>query len=211
MKEVQNHAMQKQHATNGDHHHHAFAEPERHARKWNDPTRDQWQHPEEMIAALGLRPGATVADIGAGTGYMVAHLSRAVGKSGTVLAIDTEAAMVEYLSKRSSDLGPAKVVVQKVGPNDPQLKPASMDAVLTLDTWHHITEHDAYAKKVYKGLKRGGRFTVVDYDVDAKVGPPQAMRLRTEQVTQQLEAAGFRVEVMRERMPRHYMIVGHKD
>jgi hypothetical protein len=52
---------------------------------------------------------------------------------------------------------------------------------------------------------------VVDYDVDAEVGPPQAMRLRTEQVTQQLEAAGFRVEVMREQMPRHYMIVGHKE
>jgi len=62
-----------------DKHKHAFADPEERAKKWNDPERDKWQYPEEIVAALALKPGATVADIGAGTGYMVAHLSKAVG------------------------------------------------------------------------------------------------------------------------------------
>src|SRR5688572_18354399 len=71
----------------GGHGHHPFTDPEGLAAKFNDPKRDEWQHPQEIIAALTLKPGATVADIGAGTGYMVAHLSKAVGERGTVIAI----------------------------------------------------------------------------------------------------------------------------
>lgn len=192
-------------------HKHAFADPEERAKKWNDPERDKWQRPEEIVAALALRPGATVADIGAGTGYMVAHLSKAVGKSGTVLAIDASAAMVEFLAKRGDDLGPARIVPKNVGPNDPALQTASVDGVLTLDTWHHIKGQEAYAKKVRDGLRRGGRFVVVEYEVDVEVGPPKEMRLEPAALRKQLEAAGFRVEIVRESMPRHYMVVGHKD
>jgi predicted methyltransferase len=197
-------------AKHGDHKH-AFTDPAERAKKWNDPERDKWQHPEEIVAALALKPGATVADIGAGTGYMAAHLSKAVGKSGTVIAVDASAAMIDYLAKRSAELVPAKIVPRKVGPDDPELPTASVDGVLTLDTWHHIKGREAYAKKVYEALKRGGRFVVVEYEVDAEVGPPKAMRLEPAQVTKQLEAAGFRAEILRESMPRHYMVVGHKD
>lgn len=196
--------------THGDHTH-AFADPAGRAKTWNDPARDEWQRPEEIVAALALKPGATVADIGAGTGYMVARLSRAVGAGGTVVAIDASAAMVEYLTNRSADLGPARIVPRKVGPDDPEFSPATVDAVLTLDTWHHVNGREAYAKNVYDGLKRGGRFVVVEHTVDSEVGPPVAMRLSTEQVAKQLGAVGFRVEVIKESMSRHYLVVGHKD
>lgn len=192
-------------------HKHAFADPAEMSKKWNNPDRDKWQHPEEIVAALALKPGATVADIGAGTGYMVAHLSKAVGQDGTIIAIDASAEMVEYLAKRSADLGPAKIVPRKVGPDDPELLTDSVDCVLTLDTWHHIKGQEAYAKKVYEGLKRDGRFVVVEYMVDAEIGPPKAMRIEPGQVMKQLEAAGFRVAVVKESMPRHYMVVGFKD
>eukprot|EP00456_Euglypha_rotunda_P083852 TRINITY_DN835_c0_g1_i4.p2 TRINITY_DN835_c0_g1~~TRINITY_DN835_c0_g1_i4.p2 ORF type:complete len:249 (+),score=51.45 TRINITY_DN835_c0_g1_i4:1246-1992(+) len=193
------------------HHKHAFADPAEMSKKWNDPERDKWQHPEEIVAALALKPGATVADIGAGTGYMVAPISKAVGKDGTVITIDASAEMVEYLTKRKGELGPAKIVPQKVGFDDPELPSASVDRVLTQDTWHHIKGQDDYAMKVYNGLKRGGRFVIVEYEVDAEVGPPKAMRLDPKQVTKQLEAAGFRVEIVKESMLRHYLVVGHKD
>lgn len=196
----------------GDHkHRHPFTDPAERAKKWNDPERDKWQHPDEIVAALAVMPGATVADIGAGTGYMVAPMSKAVGKDGTVIAIDAEAAMVEYLAKRSADLGPAKIVPRKVSPDEPQLQTATVDGVLTLDTWHHVKGQEAYAKKVYEGLKQGGRFVVVDYEVGSEIGPPKEMRLDSKQVKRQLEEAGFRVEVVAESMPRHYMVVGFKD
>lgn len=192
-------------------HKHAFTDPAEKAKKWNDPERDEWQRPEEIVAALDLKAGATVAEIGAGTGYMVAHLSQAVGVGGTVVAIDASAEMVEYLGNRKGELGPAGIVTRTVGHDDPELPPASVDGVLTLDTWHHVTGREAYARKVYEGLRRGGRFVVVDYEVGAETGPPKEMRLDPGQVKRQLEAAGFRVEVVRESMPRHYMVVGHKD
>ncbi|OYW23726.1 MAG: methyltransferase type 11 [Planctomycetales bacterium 12-60-4] len=202
---------QKKH-NHGEHeHHHAFADPLENAKQWNAPERDQWQHPEEILAALALEPGASVADIGAGTGYMVAHLSKAVGDDGAVIAIDASEKMIEYLEGRREELGPAKLTCQKVGTDDPELELASVDGVLMLDTWHHIGDQQAYAMKVYDGLKRGGRFVIVDYEIDAETGPPREMRLTTQQVTKQLEDAGFRVDVASESMPRQYMIVGHKE
>ncbi|WP_237729278.1 class I SAM-dependent methyltransferase [Schlesneria paludicola] len=205
-------AHQEARASHEDHnHHHAFVDPAERAKKWNDPDRDTWQHPDQIVAALALKPGTAVADIGAGTGYMVAFLSQAVGPNGTVIAIDAEAAMIEYLTKRSLDLGPARIVPKKVGTDDPQLNPQSVDGVLTLDTWHHVRKREAYAKKVYEGLKQGGRFVVVDHEVNAETGPPKAMRLAPEYVAKELASVGFRVEVVPESMPRHYMIVGHKE
>lgn len=192
-------------------HKHAFSDPAERAKKWNDPERDKWQHPEEIVAAMELKPGATVADIGAGTGYMVAPLSKKVGKDGTVIAIDASAEMVEYLQNRSAELGPAKIVPRKVAMDDPELQAASLDGVLTLDTWHHVKSREAYAKKVYEGLKPGGRLVVVDYEVDAEIGPPISMRLTPGQVAKQLESAGFQVETVNESMPQHYIVVGTKD
>lgn len=195
----------------GEHGHRPFANPEELAARWNDPKRDEWQYPQEIVAALALEPGATVADIGAGTGYMAAHLSNAVGEHGTVIAVDASPEMIEYLTARSGDLGPARVVPRKVGNDSPDLKQESVDGVLTLDTWHHVGKREAYAKQVYTGLKHGGRFVVVDYDFDAASGPPKEMRLTPAQVTKELEAAGFRVETVSEPMPLHFMVVGHKD
>lgn len=196
----------------GGHHHHRFDEPEKYATRWNDPERDSWQHPEEIIAALNLSPGAVVADIGAGTGYLVAHLSRAVGEGGEVVAIDVEESMIQYLAKKKADLGPAKITPRKVSSESPALGKETVDGVVTLNTWHHISGRDAYAKKVLAGLKPGGRFVVVDFLVDESIeGPPMKMRLEAETIVGELQGAGFsRVEVIEESMPRHYVVVGTK-
>lgn len=141
---------------------------------------------------------------------MVAHLSHAVGKDGTVIAIEAEAAMVNYLTKHASELGPATIVPQKVGFQDPDLKTESVDSILILDTWHHMTDRESYARKVFLGLKQGGRLVIVDYRPDAKSGPPSSMRLAASEVVSQLKSAGFDAEVVEVSMPRHYMVVGRK-
>ena len=131
-KAVEQEPKQEEQPQHGDHkHHHAFTDPAEREKKWNDPERDKWQHPKKIVAALAPKLGETVAESGAGTGYMVAPLSKAVGNGGTVIAIDAEAAMVEYLAKRSDDLGPAKIVPRMVVPDDPELQTASVDGVLT--------------------------------------------------------------------------------
>jgi predicted methyltransferase len=191
--------------------HGAFADADKAAVKWNSPERDEWQHPEEIVAALALRAGATVADIGAGTGYMVAHLSKAVGESGTVIAVDAEEAMIEYLSKRVEALRPATVVPRKVGVDDPKLPNESVDAILILEVWHHMGGRLEYAKKLHAALKPQGRLVVVESEPESAIGPPKEMRIAPKEAQAELAAAGFRAEVAGESMPRHYMIVANKD
>lgn len=81
-------------------HRHAFSDAERWARIFEDPARDAWQKPDEVVQALRLAPDAVVADIGAGTGYFAARLARAV-PNGRVFAVDIEPDMVRYLTERA--------------------------------------------------------------------------------------------------------------
>ena len=81
--------------------HRRFDDVERWSAIFEDPARETWQKPAEVVKALGLRPGMVVADIGAGTGYFVGYLSSAVGRDGTVLAIEVEPTLVEHLRTRA--------------------------------------------------------------------------------------------------------------
>jgi len=159
---------------------------------------------------LNLKLGATVAEIGAGTGYMVAHLSKAVGEHGTVIAIDASAEMIKFLNSNRRGMGAARVIPRQAPLLDPDLPSESVDRVLMLDTWLHLQQHTSYARKVRAGLKRGGSVVVVDYAEDATTGPPMTMRWTPERVTQELEAAGFCVDEVRNSMPRHFIVVGRK-
>src|SRR5262245_59327095 len=83
-----------------DHMEHRFDDPERYAKSFDDPARDKWQMPDRVINALGLSPNASVADIGAGTGYFSVRLAKAV-PSGTVYAVDIEPAMLAHIQRRA--------------------------------------------------------------------------------------------------------------
>ena len=189
-----------------DHH---FTSPEAFASKWDSPARDRWQKPGEIVASLGVRQGATVADLGAGTGYLIEFLRAAVGPDGRVLALDVEPAMIEFLQERKSNAGWDNVEVRRSAHDDPSLGSASVDAVVTLNTWHHVTGRTAFARRIHAGLTDGGRFVVVDFITEptAGQGPPIEMRLAPEVVVAELEAAAFSAAVVEETLPRHYIVV----
>ena len=193
-----------------DHH---FKSPEAFAPHWNSSQRDQWQKPTEIVASLGLRRGATVGDLGAGTGYLIEFLRTAVGESGRVVALDVEPAMIQYLQKRRVDAGWDNVEPRQNAHDDPALGAASVDAVVTLNTWHHVAGRTAFAKKIYAGLTKGGRFVVVDFIAEPTPGqgPPMEMRLAPETVVAELQAAGFSATVIDESLPRHYIVVATRE
>lgn len=187
-----------------------FHKPEDFAEKWNSAERDEKQKPGEIVAAMGLQAGMTTADLGAGTGYLLPHLSKAVGESGVVYALDAEDAMIDYLGGQVAQMGPARIEVQKVPWDAPGLEDATLDAMVTLNTWHHVQGREAYARKVAATLKPGGRFVVVEFTMEATYGPPAKMKLEPAQVIADLEAGGFTAELVEETMPDHYMVVGKK-
>src|SRR5258708_31683172 len=87
-----------------DTHRHRFGDAEKWAKVFDDPGRDAWQKPHEVIEALALAPDAVVADIGSGTGYFAARLARFVPKR-RVYGVDTQPRMVKYLAERARPQG----------------------------------------------------------------------------------------------------------
>src|SRR5690606_7854388 len=135
--------------------------------------------------------GMSVADVGAGTGYFAVRLSKAVGAGGKVVAVDIEPDMVRWLDERAKREGLANLEARLGAPADPKLAPSSIDRVLVVDTWHHLEDRPAYAKKLAEALRPGGSVFVVDFTKASPHGPPPAMRLTPEEVSADLRAAGL--------------------
>lgn len=200
------------HATHADHRggmHHRFDDAEEWAKVFDDPARDAWQQPDRVIAALALAPEMTVVDVGAGTGYFTMRLARAVPK-GTVIATDVEADMVRYLTERAGREGVANVRAVKTPPGDPQLGTATVDRILVVDVWHHLSDRAAYAKHLAAALRPGGTVTVVDFKLDATRGPPAQHRLAPDAILADLRAAGLTAEVAGVDLPDQYLVVGRR-
>ena len=127
-------------------------------------SRDEWQQPERVIAALGLRSGDHVADLGSGSGYFTLRLAPAVGPDGRVYAVDVDEEMNEYLRKRVAEADLANVDVILGRFEDPLLPDGSVDLVLIVDTYHHLEDRPAYFRNLRRDLKPSGRVAVIDYD-----------------------------------------------
>ena len=162
---------------------------------FDDPSRDDWQKPSEIVAALAIRPGQRVADLGTGTGYFLKRLSQAVGPGGTVYAVDSSAAMIEHVRKRAADEGLANVRPVVCPADAPGLPAASADLILVVDTWHHIDARLDYLERLREALAPGGRVAVVDFrkDVPPPPGPPVEHRLDRAVVIEEFRARGWQL------------------
>lgn len=190
--------------------HHRFDNAEKWAERFDDPARDAWQRPSAVVSAMGLEPGSKVADLGAGTGYFLPHLTAAVGPEGSVVGLDVEEDMVEYMRARIEREKLEGASARRVAPEDPSLEPGGLDAILIVDTWHHISSRSAYAEKLAAGLAPGGAVFVVDFTLDAPEGPPKAHRLPLEKVMAELQAGGLQAERLTLELPRQYMVRARK-
>ncbi|MCA9611100.1 MAG: class I SAM-dependent methyltransferase [Myxococcales bacterium] len=194
------------HGHDGAGHDHDFSDVERFAAIFDDPARDEWQRPEHVVELLQLEEGAVVADIGAGTGYFVPHLSQAVGASGHVIALDVEPAMVEHMQQRFQEAGIENAEARVVQPDDPGLEPGSVDRILIVDTWHHIQDRPGYAGRLRSALRPGGFVLVVDFTEDSPHGPPEAMRLNAHEVHGELSRGGLTCDHVDEELPYQFIV-----
>ncbi len=187
---------------------HRFDDAEKWAEVFDDPARDAWQKPAELIAALDIEAGSTVSDIGAGTGYFNAHLSRAVGAEGSVIAVDIEETLIAHMTKRAEAEGTANVSTRLGKPDDPGLTAGEVDLILLVDTYHHIEERTAYFTRLRDAVRPGGRLVVVDFKPgDLPVGPPPDHRIPQEKVVSELTAAGWSAGESLEVLPHQFVQV----
>lgn len=189
----------------GDHHDHRFADAEKWARIFDDPGREAWQKPDEVIRTLRLPADSDVADIGAGTGYFAVRLARAVPK-GRVFAVDAEPDMVRYLGARAKREGLANLTPVQAGPDDPKL-PAPVDVVLLVNTYHHIPGRVEYFRRLRASLKPGGRVAIIDFRPEGPMGPPPATRVPFGVVAEELGRAGYVLVGSHGILPHQYFLV----
>jgi len=187
---------------------HDFSDVDKWVKAFDDPERAAWQKPEHVVALMEMAPGMTAADIGAGTGYFLPYLSKAVGPDGKVLGLDIEPNLVEHMKKRAAAEGLSNVEARVVQPDDPGLGAGSADRVLIVDTWHHLPDRVAYAKKIAAALAPGGRLYIVDFTLESERGPSPEHKLTPEAVIAELEAAGLAARALEEDLPDQYVVEG---
>jgi SAM-dependent methyltransferase len=186
-------------------HAHGFAGAEQWARHFDDPARDGWQKPHEVIRALELTPDAVVADIGAGTGYFAVRLARMTPR-GRVYAVDIEPDMVRYLTERARREKLANLQAILGSPADPKL-PSKVDQLLIVDTYHHIDDREQYFRLLRGYLKPGGEVAIIDFTRDSPIGPPAGMRIDSRRVREEMERAGYVSVAEHQFLPHQYFLV----
>lgn len=186
-------------------HDHSFSDAQKWAQIFDDPKRDAWQKPHEVIQALKLKPDAVVADIGSGTGYFSARFASMAPK-GRVYGIDTEPGMVKYLAERAKREGLKNLFAVAATRGDPRL-PEKADLVILVDVYHHIEDRARYFRQLQNSLKSGGRVAVIDFRMDSPNGPPKAARIVPDRVKAELEQAGYVLAAEHEFLPNQYFLV----
>jgi len=185
-------------------HQHHPPSSEEYAKVLEDPSRDEWQKPHDVVMALDLKPAETIADIGAGTGYFARRFAHHAGK---VYAVDIDAKLLAI----AGDKAPANLETVLAAPDDPLLPAGSIDTIFFCDVLHHIENRPAYYAKLATALKKGGRIVVIDfYKKDLPVGPPPAMKLSDEEVIAEFQQAGFAVSKRLEILPYQYYLFFEK-
>jgi SAM-dependent methyltransferase len=186
-------------------HQHSFEGAEQWAKMFDDPERDKWQKPHEVIQALALKPDAIIADIGSGTGYFSVRLSHMVPK-GRIYGVDIEPDMVKYLANRAKQSGLNNLIAVQAVPDDPRL-PEKVDLMIIVDTYHHIEGRDRYFRELHHYLKPRGRIAIIDYRMDAPGGPPKSARSTPEAIEAELKAVGYVLVQTHDFLPRQYFLI----
>lgn len=181
------------------HQHHPPSSDE-YAKVLEDPSRDAWQKPHDVVMALDLKPTDTVADIGAGTGYFA---RRFANHARLVYAVDIDEKLLAIAGKNA----PANLKTVLAAPDDPRLPAASVDLIFFCDVLHHIDQRAAYYPKLVKALKPGGRIVVIEfYKKETPVGPPPAMKLAEEEVIGEFQTAGLVMKKRLDLLPYQYFL-----
>jgi predicted methyltransferase len=178
----------------------------------SDPTRDERQKPRELVQAMGLQRGMTVADIGTGVGFMLPFLSRAVGPNGKVIAEDIFDDFLAGAKDKAAKHNLTNVTFVKGTESDPMLPEGQVDQALLMDSYHHFDYPERMLAAVRRSLKPGGKMVLVEYHKSETAMPNGRalthIRLDKAGFTKEIEANGFRLVAEREHVPGStYMLI----
>ena len=172
------------------------------------PDRDLWQKPDQVMDALGIADGTTVADLGAGGGWFTVRLARRVGPHGVVYAEDIQEQMLESIDRRVKREGLRNVRMVLGASDNPKLPTERLHAVLIVDVYHEVTQPIEFLRNVKESLTPQGRLGIVEFKRDGGgPGGPMEERLDEGSVVKYAEAAGFRLIRRETFLPYQYLLI----
>jgi predicted methyltransferase len=171
------------------------------------PDREAWQKPDQVMDALHIAEGTTVADLGAGGGWFTVRLARRVGKQGRVFAVDVQRLMIAAIQRRVQREGLANVVAVLGKLDDPGL-PAPVDAVLIVDAFPEMQNPVAVLRNVARMLKPQGRIGIIDYrEGEGGPGPDPQDRVAPASVIASAAEAGLKVVDEQKFLPYQFFLI----
>lgn len=176
------------------------------------PEREQEEQPEAMLDALDLKPGDTVADVGAGVGYTSVRIAHRVGQNGTVYATDLQPQMITKLKENLTLLDLRNVRPVLCTATDPKLPEGKIDLALMVDVYHECSEPVATLQGLRKALKPGGRLVLVEFrgeDPEVPIKPEHKMTVT--QVRKEIEPQGYTFKALHDFLPWQHIIIFEKS
>lgn len=162
--------------------------------RFETESREIYRERERIVAAVGVRPGDVVADIGAGTGLFTVLFARAVGPGGKVIAGDIIPEFLTHIAARARQEGLTNVETVLGKEDSCELPPNSADVIFICDTYHHFEYPQSMLRSIRRALRPGGRLVIIDFERIEGVSSEWVLghvRAGKEQVLQELRAGGF--------------------
>jgi ubiquinone/menaquinone biosynthesis C-methylase UbiE len=180
---------------------------------WLDrEERDIEEAPDAALDALDLTPGLVVADVGAGSGYISVRMARRVGPGGHVYATDIQPEMIALLEERLADEKIANVTPVLGRIDDPNLPEGALDLELLVDVYHELSEPQKMLRGLRAALKPGGRLVLLEYrKEDPSIPILPLHKMTVAQAKQEVEAEGFELTRVDERLPRQHILIFTKS
>jgi ubiquinone/menaquinone biosynthesis C-methylase UbiE len=171
--------------------------------------RAETEKPELVIQAMALKPGMTVAEIGAGTGFFSRRIAKVVGPTGKVYAEDIQPQMLDLLKQRTAKEGVGNVVPVLGTETDPKLPAHSVDRVLLVDVYHEFQKPEPMLAAIRRCLAPGGAVTLVEYRLEGDTASHINIkhRMSVEQVLSEWTAAGFELVRRNEALPSQHVFI----
>ena len=170
--------------------------------------RAEEEDPDLALNVLQIAPGSSVADIGAGSGYMTERLAARVGPAGRVFANDLQPQMLDMLSRRLAARNITNVTLVQGTSDDPKLAPASVDLELMVDVYHELSQPQVMLRRLREALKPGGRLVLLEYRKEDPTIPIRfEHKMSIAEARLEVEAEGFTLSKVDSSLPRQHILI----
>jgi precorrin-6B methylase 2/mono/diheme cytochrome c family protein len=175
---------------------------------FNRPQRDEEERPDLLLSALHIPRGATVADVGSGTGYYTWRLAERVGPSGKVYAVDVQQSMLDLTRAAVAEHKLSNVEYVLATDSSPRLPERSVDLVFIAYAYHEFGDPDAMMAGIRRALKPGGRVVILEYAKESNIAPASPLhKMSFAEIRREIQPMGFVIDQLLDFLPMQHGVV----